>query len=495
MLFRTVPKSRPNFTARYSDLLFLLAVMAGFFWISRYNYVLFHSLVEAASAAVTFSAFAFAWNTRSFEHGYLLLVGLACGFLGVIGVLHALAFKGMGVFPGYGPDLPTQLWIASRYLTALTLLVAPYFLHRSLPIVPAFLTLFGITSALVASIFLGYFPRCFIEGEGLTTFKIVSEYVICGLLLLAMALMLRNRSHFDRATRHLLCAYFGFSIACGLAFTSYLGVYDFSNLVGHLLQLLSSYFFYKAIVEKGFRQPVEFLFRELKDAVQARDEFISIASHELKTPLTPLRLQLQNFQRLIQSGRADELTPEKIDRTVNLSIKQIDRMSYLVENLMDSTRLSTGKFDLNCEKVALFALLREITERHKPEQIASRCELSLLAPSEEIHLQADVIRLEQVVTNLFINALKYAPGTKIEIGALTKPDGRKLIWIHDAGPGIPAHAQDRIFLRYERLNHSDRSGGLGLGLYISREIVEAHGGSLKLESSPGKGSRFEILLP
>ncbi|RYG56325.1 MAG: hypothetical protein EON56_04330 [Alphaproteobacteria bacterium] len=127
--------------------------------ISRSNYLLFHSLVEGGIAAASLNAFAFAWNSRRFEHGYLLLIGIAYLFNGLLGFLHALSYQGMGVFPNYdGANLAPQLWIASRYMVAITLLVAPYYFRRRLPTAPAFAILCLITTGLLAAIFTAISP-------------------------------------------------------------------------------------------------------------------------------------------------------------------------------------------------------------------------------------------------------------------------------------------------------------------------------------------------
>ncbi|RZA05407.1 MAG: hypothetical protein EOP11_12900, partial [Proteobacteria bacterium] len=151
------------------DLPAVMVVLVLLIVISRSNYLLFHSLVEGGIAAASLNAFAFAWNSRRFEHGYLLLIGIAYFFNGLLGFLHALAYQGMGVFPNHdGANLAPQLWIASRYLVAITLLVAPYYFRRRLPTAPAFAVLTVITTALITAIFTGNFPTCYVTGQGLT---------------------------------------------------------------------------------------------------------------------------------------------------------------------------------------------------------------------------------------------------------------------------------------------------------------------------------------
>jgi signal transduction histidine kinase len=479
----------------FGDLPFVACVMVGLFFISRQNYILFHCLVESAIAAATFNAFAFAWNSRRFEHGYLFLLGITSGCVGVLSVLHALAYPGMNVLPENGANFAPQLWLASRYLMASALIVAPFFLKRPLPILPVATVLVTITGLLIAAVFLRYVPLAYVIGEGQTRFKIVSEYVICGMLALGLVLMLRQRHLFSEATFGLLVAHYIFAIGAGLAFSSYLGMYDVSNMVGHFLLLLSSYTFYKAIVETGLRRPFEFLFRELNQAIRARDEFLSIASHELKTPLTPLKMQLQGFQRLLRQGRLDTVPPEQIERVISVSTKQIDRLTYLIDNLLDVSRISAGRLSLSLEPTDVSQLLREVLRRHEAEIAAAECTARVAAPAQPLVVPMDVVRIDQVVTNLLMNALKYAPKSRVELGATVEFDSSLLLWVHDNGPGIPREAHHRVFERFERARAAHQASGLGLGLFISRQIVEAHGGTLHLVSEPGYGCRFELRLP
>lgn len=238
----------------------------GLYLISRYNYLLFHSLAELFSIVVAGCIFIIAWNARHLlDNAYLLFIGIASLFIGGIDLVHTLAYKGMGVFPRYDANLPTQLWIAARYLQAVTLLVAPWFLRRkgrSAWWVVAGFSL--VTALLLASIFGGVFPDCYIEGSGLTPFKKASEYVISGILVLALGLLLRVREALALPVRRFLGGAILATIGSELAFTFYVSVYGFSNLVGHLLKILAFYLIYRALIETGFRKPYQLLFRELK---------------------------------------------------------------------------------------------------------------------------------------------------------------------------------------------------------------------------------------
>ena len=247
----------------------VMAAMAGLWLSSRYSYLLFHSLAELFSIAVAAAMFAVAWNSRRFStNGYLTYVGIA--FLSVAGLdlVHTLAYKGLGVFAGYGADLPTQLWIAARGVESLSLLISPIFLVRRVRPWPTLLTYLAVTGALLVVIFpLNAFPTCYVEGglhPGLTPFKIVAEYVICGVLLASMGGLWTGRRRLSPNALALMIAAIGTTVLSELAFTRYISVYGDFNMAGHLLKVGSFLLIYKATVEATLKHPYEVLFRDLK---------------------------------------------------------------------------------------------------------------------------------------------------------------------------------------------------------------------------------------
>lgn len=248
--------------------------LAGLYLSSLYNYLLFHSLAEFFSIAVACGIFMIAWNSRRFmENNYLLVMGIAYLFIGGLDMIHTLAYKGMGIFPEYGANLPTQLWIAARYTESISLLIAPLFLSRKLPHKLVLAGYAVATTLLLLSIFYWkVFPDCFLEGSGLTPFKKISEYVICSVFMGTLVLLYRVRSDFDRSVFLLLAASIILSMLADLAFTFYVEVYGLSNLVGHYLKLISYYLIYKALIETGLVKPYDLLFRNLKKSEEALRE-------------------------------------------------------------------------------------------------------------------------------------------------------------------------------------------------------------------------------
>jgi PAS domain S-box-containing protein len=234
------------------------------------------------------------------------------------------------------------------------------------------------------------------------------------------------------------------------------------------------------------------LFREAKEAVQVRDEFLSVASHELKTPLTPLRLKLQAMRRTATSAGE---TPEAQRMLAHLDVaeRQVSKLNRLIESLLDVSRISAHKLELDLEDVDLAEVVREVAGRFEPEAHKVGCDVRVHAPRPTIG-RWDRMRLEQVVTNLLSNALKYGAGKPVTLEVGTHGDQAVLV-VRDQGIGIEQGNLSRIFDRFERAVSERHYGGLGLGLYITRQIVEALGGGIAAQSTPEQGSTFIVTLP
>ncbi|MBC7693134.1 MAG: CHASE domain-containing protein [Methylotenera sp.] len=244
------------------------------------------------------------------------------------------------------------------------------------------------------------------------------------------------------------------------------------------------------------------LFQEAQEAVRIRDEFLSIASHELKTPITSLKMQIQLTQRSLKAGPSGtELSmpsPERLDKAMEIFTRQVNRLSGLVENLLDVSKIGAGKIEYSREEVDLVELTQNVIEQLSDSLALARCPLTLTAPAPVV-IECDRFRIEQVITNLLTNAMKYGAGKPIEISILSRVDSAKgrmaQLSFKDGGIGIDKSKQGTIFGRFERaISHSNISG-LGLGLYISKQIVDAHHGVIEIESDLGQGSLFTVQLP
>ncbi len=221
--------------------------------------------------------------------------------------------------------------------------------------------------------------------------------------------------------------------------------------------------------------------------MQQRDDFLSIASHELKTPLTSLVL---NSDSLRTAARRGDL--EGVTRKAEGVRRNVDRLARLVSSLLDISRISAGRLDLELEVVDLSEVVREVVARFDDEARRAGCAVRVTASGAATG-RWDRLRLDQVATNLLSNAIKYGRGKPVDV-SVDAGDDRATLTVRDRGIGISAADQRRIFQRFERAVSKRNYGGFGLGLWIVRQIVEALGGSVRVESTPGEGSIFQVEL-
>jgi signal transduction histidine kinase len=232
--------------------------------------------------------------------------------------------------------------------------------------------------------------------------------------------------------------------------------------------------------------------RHLQDAIRARDEFLSVASHELKTPLTSLGLRLHALARAIAAD-PDSALSQRYGREVAAMKRQVTRLAELIDGLLDVSRISTGRLRIHREPVDLAALVQEMVARFVPE--AERVGSTLnVRPMAACVGSWDRLRMEQVVSNLLSNALKYGAGQPVHVH-VEEDGGRARLWVRDEGIGIDEAAHARIFQKFERAVSERHYGGLGLGLYVVRTLVEAMGGTIRVESQLGAGATFIVDLP
>ncbi|AFM25844.1 PAS domain S-box protein [Desulfomonile tiedjei] len=255
----------------HRSVVLIVATFLVLYLTSTYDYLLFHSLAEIFSILIGCGIFLIAYNVRQFlRNNYFLFIGVAYFFVAGLDLVHMFAYKGMGIFSSHDANLPTQLWIAARYLQSISLLVAPLFIGRK-PGVFVLIAIFSaIFSFLLLSIFyLRIFPACYVEGSGLTTFKIVSEYTICLILSGALIFVLARKEEFDAQVLRLIIGSIVVTIFSELSFTLYISVYGFANFLGHFLKIVAFYLLYRALIEIGLRMPYRLLFRELASEKEA----------------------------------------------------------------------------------------------------------------------------------------------------------------------------------------------------------------------------------
>jgi signal transduction histidine kinase len=234
------------------------------------------------------------------------------------------------------------------------------------------------------------------------------------------------------------------------------------------------------------------LYRATQDALRVRNDFLAVASHELRTPLTSMRLLAQHLEQT--TGHQEVSRSGSEARALPVFRRQLDRLTKLVDQLLDVSRIEAGQLGLDLDECDMTALARNVLEQLGAELAQAGCPVTLLAEGP-LYGRWDGFRVEQVLLNLLTNAMRH--GKKKPITVSVEPQGAAAeVCVEDRGAGISRDDQRRIFERFERAEPVQHHyGGLGLGLYISRQIVLAHGGTIRVESEPGHGARFIVRLP
>jgi signal transduction histidine kinase len=226
----------------------------------------------------------------------------------------------------------------------------------------------------------------------------------------------------------------------------------------------------------------------LKEAVQARDDFLSVASHELKTPLTGLKLHLEMLERMLPGA----LRAKAAERLASAR-RQAQRMGALVESLLDVSQVASGRLQLHRERMDVMALVADCLAQDQEELLRAGCTVTFETRAP-LFAEVDPVRLEQLVHHLLSNAAKYGAGKPVEV-QLGRVGPHLRLEVVDHGMGVRPEDRERIFGRFERAVSVRRFGGFGLGLWVSRQVVEAHGGSIEVTDTPGGGATFTVLLP
>jgi signal transduction histidine kinase len=232
--------------------------------------------------------------------------------------------------------------------------------------------------------------------------------------------------------------------------------------------------------------------RASEAAIVARDEFLAIAAHELRTPLTSLLLQIDAVERNVSLSPSGVLGEADRQRIGSIA-RQASRLSGLIDGMLDMSRLTAGRLELNFDRVDLAALARDVAQRFVPDAAAASCAVKIDLPEPLVGLW-DEARLDQIVTNLIANAVKYGAGGGIEIEGRGNAEAAQLV-VRDHGIGISAEDQERIFRRFERASGQRQHPGLGLGLWITSELCKALGGNIAVASALGAGAAFTVTLP
>jgi serine phosphatase RsbU (regulator of sigma subunit) len=376
-----------------------IAVLGGLYLASLHSYLLFHSLAEVFSIVVAGGIFMVAWNARRFlEQGYFLFLGIALGFVGFLDLVHALTYPGMNVLPGETGDAGIQVWVAARYLHSLSFLAALLFLKRrvnGLAVIGAYSI---AVATLLASIFTWkIFPACFVAGQGLTTFKVASEYAICLILLGSLAIHIRRRDCFDLAVLRLISISILLTVASELAFTLYVNPYGVANLIGHFLKVLAFYAIYLALIQVVLTKPYQLLFRELKQS----EEELRLSRHHLQVVNEDLQQTLRQLSEDETAARQIQfhLLPPPCLTHGKCEFRSLIRTStYLSGDFVDYFPIDRTRFGFYIADVsghgvssAFITVLLKSTMGHLLDQFAKGKDKSILQPASVMRVLNDYI--------------------------------------------------------------------------------------------------------
>jgi signal transduction histidine kinase/CheY-like chemotaxis protein len=497
---------------------FCVALLIGLFVVSRYNYLLFHSVAELFSIAVAWSVFLLVWNVQPYmKNDALFFLGISYLFIGGFDLLHTLAYKGMGILTITDkPDLATQLWVSARGIEAGALFLFSLLLGKRIRVDLLLGALILLVAFLMISIFSwDIFPACFIEGSGLTPFKMIAEYAICLIVLIGILILYTKRTHLDSRVYFYMIASMSLTIAAELSFTFYVQVYDLTNLTGHYFKILSFFFIYTSLIRSGLTRPYSVLFKELheeKEALQeakklaeeaskAKSNFLAKMSHEIRTPMN----SIQGMLRLVLRGQI----PAKQRERIQVAKDSAESLLWLLNDLLDLSKVEAGRFTLHEKEFRLRHLLNNVIKEAQPMADEKGLKLHLTVDQDlPVRMIGDLHRLRRILFNLLSNAIKFTEQgwisletEQLDIAPCTNQDNLLtttiLFKIKDTGRGLDHDQLRAVFEPYMQGGRDSLSAeeGIGLGLAVCKEFSEQMGGRIWAESEPGQGSTFYVQLP
>jgi signal transduction histidine kinase len=458
--------------------------------VEQYSFLLFHLAAELFAVIVCFVLFSVAWSTYRFSKDAFLIF-LACGFfwIGVLDLAHTLTYKGMNLFPMPGGNTATQIWIASRYFQALLLLASPFAARVQFDKTLLFFV-FGLIAVLIMGcIATGNFPDAYIDGEGLTQFKIVSEMVISAIYALSMLALWYDRKNVSGDAVPYLLAAIVLAIGAELAFIFYIDVYDVSNMFGHILKFLSSWAILRAVVEVSLIKP----YLQLAASNRAKDDFLASMSHDLRTPLN----SILGFADMIRSHAFGPLGHAKYEEYVGNIHASGTLLLGLVNDILDLSKLESGQYQLSRTPLKPDELTRDVLRSFMPDIDAKKLKAQIDCPEDIGTFLGDERAMVQLLNNLLSNAVKFTPsGGTIAVVWSKSPDGTLTLEVRDSGQGIPEDKISKLAQPYVQVDpYLAQQKGTGLGLFIVRRIAELHGATFGIRSRLGAGTTVTIGFP
>lgn len=467
--------------------------------VAQYDFLAFHTLAEIFAVIISLMMFAIAWVTSSYSKNNFLIF-LACGYLwvGILDMVHMMSYKGLPFFDNSGGNMSTQFWIVARYIEATLLFLAPFSVNRK---INKYLVVFipGVIS--VTLFFLitdGYFPIFFIEGSGLTDAKIINEYIIIAILILAFITMCRyyGKIGFEKVSFILLSIIL--TICAELAFTFYVSVSGLSNLIGHIFKLFSFWLIFQAIIMENLKKPyidlkksitlVQMQKKKAEEASRAKSQFLSHMSHELRTPLNAIIGFSQMMKEEVFGSLGDKHYQEyatDISGSGKFLLNIINNVLDLTQTEVDSEAIDISKITTSCvKKINSKAVEKEIS-------------LNVIMPEDIPVITGDKKHHRQILLNLLSNAVKFtSEGGMVEVKLWIEQD-QLFYHIKDNGIGISA---DKVTQALEpfgqvRINTEHSCEGTGIGLSLSKKLAELNGGTLEIVSQVNVGTTITLAFP